>query len=522
MRRSQLAVLISIFCSSCAVTAKYQVPAMPTPPAFKGLDGSEQFKTAVPGDGLLKGRWWEIFNDTELSKLEEQVGPSNYSLKQLEAEFRESLATIAINRSAYFPTVTTSPSITQSDRGPNAGGQPGHGTSSTFEIPFGATWVPDLWNRVGLSVQNANATAQENAANLENTRLTLQAALAVDYYELRGNDMQFDLLNANIKIYTDYLKLTNDRFGGGVAAKSDVDLAETQLYQTEAQATALGVLRNQYEHAIAVLIGKAPAEFSIAPVKVTGPLMKPASDLPTATTAEEIPEIDYSAISPPPIPVGVPSTLLQRRPDVAGMERAVAAANANIGIARTAWFPTLTLGATPGLVSSSLLNLLTWGSRSWSAGPALAQTIFDAGKRKAQLRQSLAAYDATADAYRETVLTAFQQVEDNLSTLRVLALEAQQQALAVRAADESLALELERYKAGTDSALNVITTQQIALSNEINAVTLLQSRMVAAVNLVMALGGGWDSSTLPTNEQMKGHDLEDPAKALNVAQPPVR
>jgi NodT family efflux transporter outer membrane factor (OMF) lipoprotein len=471
---------------------------MPTPAAFKGLADSDQWKTAVPGDGILKGKWWEIFGDPVLNGLEEQVAVSNYSIKQLEAEFRESLALIAVSRSGYYPTVTTSPSVTQSDRGPNGGGAPGHGSSASFDALFSATWVPDLWNRVGLAVQNANANTQVSAANLENLRLSLQATLAIDYFELRGNDEQFDLLSKNIDIYKTYLDLTNNRFNGGVAAKSDVYLAQTQLYQTQAQATDLGVARNEFEHAIAVLIGKAPSEFSIAavPGKISAP--------------------------PPPIPVGVPSTLLERRPDIAAAERNVAAANASIGIAKTAWYPTLTLSGSPGLLSGSLLNLLTWGSRTWTAGPALAQTIFDAGKRKAQLRQALATYDANADAYRETILSAFQQVEDNLSSLRVLAQEAEQQALAVDASEKSLDLEMERYKAGTDSYLNVITTQQIELTNERTAVTLRQDRMVAAVNLILALGGGWNSSTIPTDDQLKSHDLEDPAKALNVAQPPVR
>ena len=490
---------------------------MQAPPAFREIAGSEQWKTAVPGDGILKGKWWEVFGDAELNKLEEQVAVANYSVKQLEAEFRESVALIAVSRSGYYPTVTTSPAVTQSDRGPNGGGQAGRSTSSTFSVPFSASWVPDLWNRVGLAVQNANATAQISAANLENLRLSLQGTLAVDYFELRGNDEQLALLTDNIRIYQQYLDLTNNRFNGGVAAKSDVYLAQTQLYQTQAQATDLGVNRNQYEHAIAVLTGQAPAEFTIAPVRVATP--PPVNPAATPTDLSLPPATDYLALAPPPIPVTVPSRLLERRPDVASMERAAAAANANIGLARTAWYPELTLGATSGLTSGSLLNLLTWGSRVWTAGPTLAQTIFDAGKRRAQLRQAQATYDATAASYRQTVLSAFQQVEDNLSALRVLAQEAQQQALAVDASIKSLDLEIERYKAGTDSYLNVITTQQIELTNARTAVTLHQERMVDAVNLILALGGGWDASALPTDEQLRSGGLEDPAKAANVALP---
>jgi len=491
---------------------------MPAPAQFKGIEGANTWKTAVPGDGVLKGKWWEIFGDTTLNGLEEQVSVSNYSVKQLEAEFRESVALIAVSRSGYYPTVTTGPSVTQGDRGPNAGGQPGHGTSSTFSVPFSASWVPDLWNRVGLSIENANATAQVSAANLENLRLSLQATLAVDYFELRGDDEQLDLLNTTIRIYRDYLDLTNNRFNGGVAALSDVYLAQTQLYQTQAQATDLGITRNQYEHAIAVLTGQAPAQFSIASLFPSAPAAPPAANNGAPTL--QVPQVvDYSQLAPPPIPVGLPSTLLERRPDIAAQERSVAAANANIGLARTAWYPELTLGATAGMTSGSLLNLLTWGSRVWSVGPSLAQTIFDAGKRRAQLRQNIAAYDATAAAYRETVLSAFQQVEDNLSTLRVLAQEAQQQALAVDASVKSLNLEIERYRAGTDSYLNVITTQQIELTNARTAVSLHQERLTTAVNLILALGGGWDQSALPTPDQLRSGGLEDPAKTVNVAQP---
>jgi outer membrane protein TolC len=493
---------------------------MPAPPAFKEIEGADQWKTATPGDGLLKGKWWEIFNDADLNQLEEQVATSNYNVKELEAVYRESIAAISISRSGYYPTITAGPSISQSDRGVNAGGAPGRNTSATFSVPFSATWVPDLWNRVGLAIQGANASAQISAANLENLRLSLQATLAVDYFLLRGNDEQLNLLNDNITIYQQYLELTNNRFNGGVAAKSDVDLAQTQLYQTEAQATDLGINRHQYEHAIAVLIGKAPAEFSIAARRVNTPTVTPAPSQPAGTIT--VPQLtDYAVLAPPPVPVSIPSALLERRPDIAAAERAVAVANANIGIAKTAWFPQLTLSATAGLSSGSLLNLLTWGSRVWTAGPSLAQTIFDAGKRKAQLRQAQASYDAMANGYRQTVLTAFQQVEDNLSTLRILAQEAQQQGMAVKASVESLNLEVERYKAGTDSYLNVITTQQIELNDARTAVSLHQERMTSAVELIVALGGGWNASALPTPEQMKSPDAQDPAKTGNVAQPPV-
>ncbi len=485
-----LVVAISVFSSSCAITAKFQRPVVQAPAAFGELAGSDQWKTATPGDGILKGKWWEILGDPELNRLEEQVSISNYSVKQLEAIYRQSIETIEINRTGYYPSVTAGPSVNQSDRGVNAGGR---GTSSSFTTPFTATWVPDLWNRVGLSVNSANSAAQLSAANLENLRLSLQATLAVDYFSILSADMQLKLLNDSIGAYQTYLDLTNNRFNGGVASKADVYLAQTQLYTTQAQATDLAVTRKQFEHAIAVIIGRSPAGFAVA----TGTINAP----------------------PPPVPVGLPSTLLERRPDIAAAERNAMTANTAIGIAKVAWFPTLTLSGSPSLSSGSILNLLTWGSRAWTAGPVLAQTLFDAGRRKAVLRQAQDAYDATAAAYQQTVLTAFQQVEDNLSTLRILAQEATQQALAVEAAEQSLVLETERYKAGTDSYLNVITTQTITLSNERNAVTLLQRRMTAAVNLILALGGGWDQSAIPTDEQMKSPDMKDATKTVNVAQP---
>jgi NodT family efflux transporter outer membrane factor (OMF) lipoprotein len=488
---ASVAVLLAVFCSSCAQTVRYVRPAVQAPTGFREIEGADQWRTATPGDGIMKGKWWEIFGDPQLNALEEKVSIDNYSVKQFEAIFRQSIAIIDTNRSGYYPTVTTSPSITQSDRGANAGG--GRGPSATFSLPFTATWVPDLWNRVGLSVDNANFAAQLSAANLENLRLSLQATLAIEYYSILSLDMQIALLNDSIAAYETYLELTNNRFNGGVASKADVYLAQTQLYTTQAQATDLAVTRDQFEHALAVVIGQAPANFRL-----------PVGKIDTV---------------PPPIPVGVPSALLERRPDIAAQERLVMAANTTIGISKTAWYPTLTLSGSVALTSGSLLNLLSWGSRVWTAGPVLAQTLFDAGRRRSILRQSEAAYDATAATYQETVLNAFQQVEDNLSTLRVLAEESATQALAVDAAEQSLTLETERYKAGTDTYLNVILTQTIALNNERTAVTLLQRRMVAAVNLILALGGGWDSSALPTPEQMKSPDMYDPAKTVNIAQP---
>ncbi|MDP9169504.1 MAG: efflux transporter outer membrane subunit [Acidobacteriota bacterium] len=483
---AKLLVFTSLFCAACTVGPKYQRPLVQQPPAFKELVGNDQWKTATPSDAMLRGKWWEIFGDTQLNSLEELVAPNNFSVKQAEAQFRQARALVLLNRSAYYPTIGSNPGITQGDRSLG-------GPSSSFSLPFTASWEPDLWGRVRLAVESAADDAQVFAADLENLRLSLQGSLAVDYFTLLGTDMQLALLNDTIAAYEKYLTLTVNRFNGGVASKADVTLAQTQLYTTQAAAADLGVARNQFEHAIAVLTGRPPSDLSIPLGKIPG--------------------------LPPPIPVGLPSQLLERRPDIAAEERLVAAANANVGLAQTAYYPTLTLSATAGLSNSSLASLFTYGSRVWSAGPGLSQTLFDFGRRGAQVQQAEAAYDGTVAGYRETVLTAFQQVEDGLSTMRALAQEAELQAQAVAAAEQSLTLETERYKAGTDTYLNVITTQSIALSDERTAVLLLQRRMTAAVNLILALGGGWDASTLPTKDQIRSVALADPANTKDVAQP---
>jgi NodT family efflux transporter outer membrane factor (OMF) lipoprotein len=477
-----------IFCTSCTVGPKYVKPVVPAAPAFKEFAGSDQWKTATPSDGLLKGKWWEIFNDPELNKLEERISSNNFTVKQLEAQFRASRALVLGNHANYYPTIGSTPAITQGDLGGVKAG-----TTSNFVLPFSASWVPDLWGRVLIAVEAATDNAQVSAADLENARLTLQATLAVDYFTLVGTDMQIQLLDDTNKEYARFLTLTENRYNGGIAARSDVTLAQTQLYTTQATETDLHTTRNQLEHAIAVIVGLAPAELTIPPGRI--------------------------AAVPPTIPTAVPSQLLERRPDIAAQERLIAAANANVGIAEVAYYPTLTLSATAGLENSGLANLFTYASRLWSAGPTLSYTFFDFGRRSANVQFAIANYDAAVNAYRATVLSAFQQVEDNLSNLRVLAQEAEQTAAAVKAADLSLVLELDRYKAGTDTYLNVITTESIDLSNQREAVVLLQRRMTSAVNLVMALGGGWDSSTLPTPDQIRSNGMGEPANTRKVAQP---
>jgi NodT family efflux transporter outer membrane factor (OMF) lipoprotein len=499
----KIAALSSLVCSGClfnsgcAVGPKYVPPVLTpiqSPVAYKEFAGNDQWKMATPSDTLMKGKWWEIFGDPQLNKLEEMVEINNQNVKQAEANFRQARALVAAAHANYYPTIGSTPSITQTDTGSQAGRGFG-GTSQTFSLPFTASWEPDFWGRVRLSVQNAVDNAQASAATLENARLSAQALLATDYFLIAGSDMQQAVLKDTIEAYQKNLTLTENRFRGGVASQSDVVLAQTQLYGAQAQSTDLRITRAQDEHAIAMLTGQAPSMVEIPVLKVT---------------------------PPPPIPTALPSVLLERRPDIALNERQVAAANANIGIAEVAYYPTLTLSASAGFLSTSLQTLFTWGARTWSAGPGISETLFDFGRRGAQLESARAAYDSTVAAYRQTVLAAFQEVEDDLASLRYIAEESEQQAEAVAAARKSLDLELARYKAGTDSYLSVITTQEILLGDEQTAVSLLQRRLTAAVDLVKALGGGWDASTLPSGDGIRSRALASAATSINVAQPTTR
>jgi len=482
------AIFASLLCSGCAIGPRYQRPVAQTPQALKEMAGNDQWKMATPSDGLLKGKWWEIFGDPELNRLEELVDVDNQNVKVAEAQFRQARAIVLANHANYYPSIGSTPAISQSYIEKKA--------SHSFSLPATATWEPDLWGRVRLSVENAVSGAQVSAADLENIRLSQHALLATDYFLLAAQDMQLKLLSDTIEAYEKNLQLTTNRHAGGVASRSDITLAQTQLAGAKAQSTEMRIARAQDEHAIAMLTGQPPASLEIGASKIDGP--------------------------PPPIPIGIPSQLLERRPDIAANERQVAAANANIGIAETAYYPTLTLSATPGFLSTSLVNLLTYAGRSWAAGPSLSQTLFDFGRRGASLQSAEAAYDATVAAYRQTVLSAFQEVEDDLSNLRYLAEEAVQEQEAVVAAQEALSLEMDRYRAGTDSYLNVITTQIIALGDQQTAITILQQRMSAAVDLVKALGGGWDASTLPSGNALRSVALGDPKNTQSVAQPAGR
>jgi NodT family efflux transporter outer membrane factor (OMF) lipoprotein len=476
-----IGVAALIFLGGCVVGPKYNKPPVDTPPAYKELTpadfkDTDGWKVAQPKDDALHGKWWEIFNDSQLNALEDKVDISNQSIAASTANFFAARALVKQARAQYFPTVSTSPSITNS-RQPATANLPGAPASTTtYSLPFDATWQPDLWGRVRNTVRSNVYAAQASAADLEGVRLTVHAEVAVDYFQLRGQDALKQLLDSTVIAYRESLDLTKALYETGIDSDEAVAQAETQLETTQAQDTNLGILRAQYEHAIALLTGQPASTFSIP--------------------------VEPLKASPPAIPLGVPSQLLERRPDIAATERAMAQANAQIGIAKAAFFPTLTLGASAGLESTSAADWFTWPSRFWSVGPSLAETIFDAGLRRATMEQFRALYDQTVANYRETVLTGFQQVEDNLSTLRILSQEIQQQDAAVKSADRNLQIATDRYKLGIDPYLNVITAQATLLSNRQTAVILRMQQMTASVQLIEALGGGWDASQIPTQKEL--------------------
>jgi len=470
--------------SGCVVGPNYVRPSVVTPDAFKEVQG---WKIAHPSDDAFRGAWWELFADPTLNALAAQVNVSNQTLAADEAAFREARALVREARAAFFPTVTIGVGYTRSRTSATAitgstaaatsriAGPPG-GKSDFFQLPIDVSWTPDFWGRVRRSVESQQAAAQASAGDLETARLSLQGELAQDYFQLRTLDAQRRLLDATVADYTQYLQLTRNRYAAGVASQVDVVQAEAQLKTTQAQAIDVGVQRAQLEHAIALLTGQPASTFAL-----------PATPLASA---------------PPAIPVGVPSELLQRRPDVAAAERRVAAANAQIGVAIAAFYPTITLSASAGFESTGLAQWLTWPRRFWSVGPSISQTVYDGGLRRAQTDAARAAYDSTVATYRETVLGAFQGVEDNLAALRILEEESGVQEDAVKAAQQSVDLTTNQYKAGIVSYLNVITTQTTALSNEITLLQLRGRRMTAAVQLIEALGGGWSDTALPTARQV--------------------
>jgi NodT family efflux transporter outer membrane factor (OMF) lipoprotein len=459
----------------CEVGPNYVRPSVETPAAYKE---TVPFKPAVPRDQEPRGAWWQVFNDPQLSALLAQVEINNQTVKAAEARVREARALTQEARAALFPMVNAGAGAARSgSRGGNSSVDnngnvsiQGGGVRNNYNVSLDVSWEIDLWGRIRRTIEAGEATAQATVADLESAKLIAQAQLAEDYFLLRVEDAQIKLLNDTTDAYERSLKLTQNQYAVGVAARADVAQAETQLKSNQAQAIDAGLQRAQLEHAIAVLLGKPPAEVSIAVEPVTTEF--------------------------PSIPAGVPSELLERRPDIAAAERRTAAANAQIGVAQAAFFPSLTLSATGGFQSSVLSQLFSLPSRYWSIGADVAQVIFDAGLRRAQTDQAIATYDENVANYRQTVLSGFQQVEDNLAALRILQQEAVVQDEAVKSARESLTITLNQYRAGTANYLAVVVVQAVALSNERSSLAILGRRLTASVALIQALGGGWNATAL--------------------------
>ena len=481
-----LLAVLALAGSACMVGPKYKRPdAPPAPSAYKeappaNLAPDGNWREAQPNDSVNRGKWWTTFNDPLLNSLEEQVEVNNQNLKQFEAQYRGAVAAIRVTRAGLYPTVTGGASVTGSRSSANVGnpvkGQPGPKPYATLNLPFQLSYEADVWGRLHSTLEANVANAQATAADLATAKLSAQALLAVNYFQLRGLDTQKRLLDDTIAAYEKALELTVNRYKQGVASKLDVAQAQTQIDTTRAEATDTQVLRAQYEHAIAVLLGKAPADLTI-----------PAHALD---------------ILPPAVPAVLPGTLLERRPDIAAAERQVAAANAQIGVAQSAFYPTISFSTAVGLEGNSILNWFTWPSRYWSLGPALAQTLFERGGRKAFREETIANYDATVAAYRQTVLSAFQQVEDNLAALRILEREEKEQLQAVNSSALSTELSMNQYKGGIATYLQVISAQAIELGDRRTYFSVQTRRVVSSVQLIQALGGGWDASQLPAHDNL--------------------
>ncbi len=458
--------------SSCTVGPKYKVPTSPTTAAFKE---TKDWKQAEPQDATLRGKWWEMYGDPDLNALEEQVNVSNQNIAAAEGRFRAARAAVRVANAGRYPTVTIGANSSTSQISVNRSTASrtafSTGTGSVYQIPIDVSYEADVWGRIRRTIEANVDAAQASAADVETIRLSSYSELADDYFQLRGLDEELKLFQTNIGDYEQALQLTMNRYNQGVASAVDVAQAQTQLDTTRAQATDLGVARAEFEHAIAVLIGKPPAELTISPTQLT--------------------------TEPPSIPVGLPSELLERRPDVAAAERRAASANAEIGVAKAAYYPRLTFSISAGVESSLLGNLLSWPSRFWSLGPALTQTVFDAGARKGLTQEAEANYDTAVATYRQDVFSAFQDVEDNLASLRILAQEAMEQDVAIASSERSRDLALNRYRGGITTYLEVLTAQNVLLTNQRTGVEIRVRRMTASVLLIKALGGGWNVANLP-------------------------
>ena len=478
-----------LFLGGCMVGPKYHPPAatVQAPPiSYKEVPtqspNSGDWKIADPKDAMLRGKWWEVFNEPELNALEEQLNIDNQNIKQAFENFMEARTLVTQARAQLYPTLGVAPSYQHSRASANIGNSSGSNSSNAGQqsslstLPFEASWEPDLWGKVRNTIHQAQYNAQLSAADLENEKLTEQASLAVFFFELRGQDAVQQIFDVTVESDKQSVELTRARFETGVDSELAFVEAQNALQNAEAASTNLAIARAQFEHAIAVLIGVPPSSFSIP--------MKPLN------------------AAPPTIPVGVPAQLLERRPDIAAAERNMAAANAQIGIATAAYYPNLTISAQAGFESSALKNLFQWPSRFWSVGPSISETLFDAGLRRASVNQFVAVYNSNVAGYRQTVLTAFQQVEDSMAAVRILSREIQQQEDAVRSAQRFLELTRARYDTGVDQYLNVLVAQTTLLNDQQQLASLRTQAMTASVQLIEALGGGWDRSQLPTPAQV--------------------
>ena len=486
------AAALTLMLSACVVGPKYHAPTPQAPAAYK--ESPTQFKedqgwtVAQPADAKLRGKWWEIFNDPELNALEEQLDINNQNIKLYFENFMEARAVVREARSQYYPTLSVAPSVNHSRPSANlgAGAVAGAGATTTttaapvqstvYSLPLEASWEPDLWGKVRNTVREAQYAAQVSAADLENERLTEQASLAQYFFEIRGQDKLQQIFDETVKADEKSLELTRSLYDSGIDDQISVVEAEATLKSAQAGATNVGIARAQYEHAIAVLLGKVASDFSIPPKPMT--------------------------VAPPPIPIGIPSELLERRPDIAAAERTMAEANATIGIAYAAYYPDLTLTGEAGFESSIFSKWLSWPSRFWSVGASLPETIFDAGLRRSTVQQYVATYNADLANYRQTVLSAFQQVEDGLAEVRILSKEIQQEQEAVDAAQTFLKLEQGRYDTGIDPYIDVLVAQTTVLADQQTLNGLQVQQMTYAVTLVESLGGGWDRSQLPGPKQV--------------------
>ena len=471
---------LALIAAGCTVGPNYHRPSVPQAPAWKENvvpppnPPNGTWKQAEPSDQALRGPWWQMYNDPHLNALEDKVAVSNQTLKAATEQYLEAREQVQVARSEYFPTLAAGPTVQRvrnSVNQPNSVRSSTHYQYTTLSLGGQAQWQPDFWGQVRRTVEQSRAIAQASAAQLANVELSVRAELAIDYFQMRGLDTQKQLLDNTVASYQEYLNLAQIRFKGGVATESDVDLARTQLEQTRAQDVDVDVARAQYEHAIATLIGVPASSFSLPPMPLRN--------------------------VPPAIPVGLPSQLLERRPDIAAAERQVVAANAQIGIALSAYYPNISLTGTGGFLSGSAGTWIQGPSEFWSLGASAVELLFDAGRRHAITQETRDAYELQVANYRQDVLNAFQEVENNLSTLRILDQESAIQAGAVSSAQHSLDISTRRYKGGVATYLEVLTAQTALLSNQRTQADLTVRQYAASAQLILALGGGWDTSQLP-------------------------